>query len=158
MKKTLIGTAFLIMVHGIALAQELDEASTQRILDAKNYIFKAQTMSPQRAQMRTLNSEYDLTVRNDSVIAWLPYVGRSTSPQYGSSEGGIKFTSAKFDYTSEKGKKKKWEITIKPQDVDDVKQVYLTVFENGQATLQVISNSRDAISFNGYIVEGKIKK
>ena len=158
MKKILAILFFNCLVAAKLVAQDLDEASTQRILEAKNYIFKAQTVSPQRGQTRNLTSDYDLTVRNDSVIAWLPYMGRSYSPEYGTSEGGIKFNSAKFDYTIEKGKKKKWDISIKPKDVDDVKQVYLTVFDNGEATLQVISTNRDAISFNGFIVEGKSKK
>lgn len=137
----------------VGTAQDKDAIATLQLLQSQNFIFKAQTASPQRGSVRQLTSDYDLTIKKDTVAAWLPYFGRSYEPQI-NSEGGIKFTSLKFEYKMEEGKKKKWEITIKPTDVTSVKELYLTVFDNSQASLQVISTGRESISFNGYIVEG----
>ena len=154
MKKIIAGLTILLIAFGNLVAQEKDAATTQLILGSKNFIFKAQTASPQRGQLRNLTSDYDLTIKNDSAIAWLPFFGRSYNANYGS-EGGIKFNSSNFAYSIEKAKKKKWDITIKPNDVPDIQTLYLTVYENSQANLQVISTNRESISFNGYIVEGK---
>jgi len=134
-------------------AQDLDAATTKRIVDAKNYVFKAQTMTPSRGSLQQLNSEYDLTVKGDSVIAYLPYFGRAYSAPI-NSEGGINFTSAKSGYTA-KQKKNRYEITIEPGDITDVQQLYLDIYENGRANLRVTSINRQPISFSGYIVEGK---
>ena len=133
--------------------QELDAAATKRIVEAKNYIFKAQTMTPARGSLHQLTSEYDLTVKGDSVVAYLPYFGRAYSAPI-NSEGGINFTSAKSGYTL-KQKKNRYEITIEPGDVTDVQQLYLDIYENGRANLRVVSINRQSISYGGYIVEGK---
>jgi uncharacterized protein DUF4251 len=137
-----------------AAAQEKKEDKIKRIVGEQNYVFVAQLVNPQNGRSRNLNTlDYTLTVRKDSVISYLPYFGRAYSAPINSSDGGIKFTSTQFDYiNSPKGNK--WQITIKPKDGTDVQQMYLDIFDNGNATLQVTSNNRQGISFNGYIIEG----
>ncbi|HEX6193693.1 MAG TPA: DUF4251 domain-containing protein, partial [Chitinophagaceae bacterium] len=93
----LLASLFILYMPGIANAQKLDAANTKRIVDAKNYVFKAQSVTPSRGSLRQLTSDYDLTVAGDSLIAYLPYFGRAYSAPI-DSEGGIKFTSAKSDY------------------------------------------------------------
>ena len=51
-------------------------------------------------------------------------------------------------------KKNRWEIVIKPKDVSDVRELYLTIFNNGRASLGVNSSNRESISFNGIVREG----
>ena len=70
---------------------------------------------------------------------------------YNSNDDGIKFTSTKFDYKIVEKKKGGWTITIVLNDVRRSQKLFLDVFTNGSATLQVTSNSRDAITFQGYI-------
>lgn len=135
-------------------AQEDNKTSMTRAVETKNFIFKAETVTPQRGRMRQLTPEYDLTIRPDSVIAFLPYFGRAFTATVGPVDGGIKFTSTDFNYSSVKKKKNRWEITIIPKDGSDVRSLNLTVFDNGRASLQVINNNRDGISYNGYIQEG----
>ena len=156
MKKVIAGIIMLVAICFASKAQEMDAETTQGILDSKNYVFKAKSATPQRGQVRHLTSEYDLVIKKDSVIAWLPFFGRSYEATI-NSEGGIKFTSTDFAYTIEKAKKKKWEITIKPKDAPDIQQVFLTVFDNGEATLQVLSTNKESMSFHGHIVEGKMQ-
>jgi hypothetical protein len=97
-----------------------------------------------------LTSGYDMKVLQDSINAYLPYFGRAYSASYGS-EGGIKFTSKKFDYRLKEKQKGGWELTIKPADTHDVSELTYSVAVNGYATLQVVSNNRQAISFYGVI-------
>lgn len=127
-----------------------DSAIVRQNIEGHRFIFVAQTASPQRGRLVQLTSQYDLRVTPDSVISALPYYGRAYSAPYGSSDGGIQFTSTKFEYKSV-WKKKKWEITIKPGDFNDVNEMNLTVFPNGNASLRVQSTNRQTISFSGYI-------
>lgn len=127
-------------------------ASIKHKIDNQKYIFIAQYAQPLRGTQKYLTSEYDLHVKKDSVIAYLPYFGRAyMDVPYNSTDEGIKFTSTKFDYKIVEKKKGGWSITIVLHDVRRTQKLLLDVFANGSATLQATSNSRDAISFQGYI-------
>lgn len=150
--------ALFISAPVALFAQSGDEAENARIVESKNYVFKAQSVTPQRGATRHLTSEYDLAVAVDTVISFLPYFGRAFSAPLNPGEGGIKFTSADFEYkASKKTKKKRWDITIIPKDAGQAYRLNLTIFTNGYASLQVNSNNRQPISFYGYIVAGKPK-
>jgi hypothetical protein len=152
-----IAIALLLSITTITQAQEKETASAQQLIESKNYVFKAESVNPPRGRFRQLTSEYDLIVSGDTVIAFLPYFGRAYSAPINPSEGGIKFTSSDFEYKVEKKKKRSWEVFIRPKDISDRQELYLTIFDNNRATLRVNSVNRESISFNGYISEGKEK-
>ena len=155
-KSIILFSAVMFGYFLTAGAQTKTPEQVKQLLESRNYIFKAEMMNPQGSISRPLTPEYDLTISRDTVVSFLPYFGRAYSAPINLTEGGIKFTSTKFDYNL-KAKGKKWEATIRPKDTHDVQQIYLEVFDNGYAILQVISNNRQAISFNGYIEENKAK-
>jgi len=133
-------------------AQDGDQ-EIKGLIEAKRYVFIAQSATPMGGRFIQLTSPYDLKVRPDSVISYLPYYGRAYSAPLDPSKGGIQFTSTDFEYTQAARKKGGWEILIKPKDVRDPRQLSLTIGAGGNATLQVVSNDRQAISFNGYIAD-----
>lgn len=143
-KAILIST---IVLCGItANAQE----EIKNAVNTKSYIFKAHTAIPIGEQTRQLSAGYELSVVNGTVNVFLPYFGRAFSQAIDPSEGGIKFTSTSFNYTVDE-KKNSWNIVIKPNDTKDVRELVLTVFSNGNASLQVNSTRRQPISFNGNV-------
>ena len=146
-----------ILALSIVKAQDKKPEEIKRIVDSQNYIFKAQMANPQTGSTRQLSPDYDLTITKDTIISYLPYFGRAYVAPVDPAQGGIKFTSTKFDYKPAKDNKA-WQITIKPKDATDIQQLYLSIFDNGYATLQVISTNRQGISFNGYVEEGKPKE
>jgi hypothetical protein len=140
----------------LAQAQEDDKATNTRIVEEKNYIFKAQQALPMRGNSRMLTNEFDLVVTPDTVISFLPYFGRAYQAPVNPMEGGIKFTSTDFKYnSSSKSKKGMWKISIEPKDASGITALRLEIFDNGQASLHVTQTHKDPISFSGYIVEGK---
>ncbi len=145
---------FVMIIAGttIVRAQKKQDVIKNKI-ENKNYDFIVQSVTPAAGAIRQLSPDYDLRVTSDSIISYLPYFGRAYSAPLASSEGGINFISTKFDYSSVARNKGGWDIMIKPGDAQDVQQLFLTVFANGSATLQVISINRQPISFNGYISE-----
>lgn len=128
------------------------EKAVKDMLDSRQYIFVAQSVNPLGARFQQLTSEYDVRVLGDSVISFLPYFGRAYSPPADPSRAGIQFTSTNFEYRQQARRRGGWNITILPKDAGDVRQMHLTVSESGNATLQVVSNNRQPISFNGYIM------
>lgn len=137
----------------VSTAAQDSNTSLKNAIESKSFVFVAQTATPLGGRFQQLTSEYDLKVRPDSVVAYLPYFGRAFSAPADPSKGGIQFTSTDFEYTQSARRRGGWNIVIKPQGTGDARQMTLTVSEGGNATLQVISNNRQSISFGGYIKE-----
>jgi hypothetical protein len=155
----LVKSLLVIILAGSSMAvhaQDLDKSIVQNFIKTKEFVFKAQTVLPMTGMSRQLTSEYDVRFLGDSVVAYLPYFGRAYSAGYGEG-GGIDFTSTKFEYKVKERKKGGWDISIRPQDAKDVQSLNFTVSENGYASLQVTSNNRQPISYNGYVMERKRK-
>jgi len=156
MKKLLPRAVFmLLIVTSLIWIPSYSQVSNSiaDLIKAQNYVFVAQTASPSRGGLRQLDPGYDLVVKKDSVVSFLPYFGRSYNAPTDPTEGGIKFTSTEFEYNIMDRKKGGWDIQIKPKDNKDVRILQLSVFDNGSASLIVTSNSRQNISFNGRIEE-----
>jgi hypothetical protein len=166
-------SALLLVCLGIGLSHAIaqsapaapvqDKKAAQRalinaLIDSQSYVFQAQTAMPMGGRVRQLTTDYDLTVGKESIVSYLPYFGRAYSAPIDPSQGGIQFTSKNFSYSAEPGKKGGWNIQIKPKDAGDVQQLSLSVSEDGYATLQVISTSKQAISFHGVIAAKKPKR
>lgn len=123
----------------------------QNLVNSKNYVFVAQTVLPIGGRIINLSSPYDLKVLGDTVVSDLPYFGRAFVAPINPSEGGFHFKSTDYSYNVKERKKGGWDITILPKDTKDVRQMFLTITEGGYASLQVTSNNRQSISYNGYI-------
>ncbi len=148
---------FITIIFGNASLVNAQEPPTEKelaiknLVDSQQYVFHAQSANPSGGRTRQLTSEYFVLVTRDTILSELPYFGRAYSANIGSSDGGIQFTSVDFVYKAEPRKKGGWEVAINPRDVTGAKQFFMTIFENGTATLRVNSNTRQSISFNGYI-------
>lgn len=153
--KPLAGLLVVILSSASIHAQNLDKTQVQNFVQSKEFVFKAQTVMPMSGGSRQLTTEYDVRLLGDSIVSYLPYFGRAYSASYGSGNGGIDFTSTKFDYKAKARKKGGWDITIKPQDAKEIQEMNFTISENGSANLRVTSTNRQPISFYGYVVRRK---
>jgi len=134
------------------------EALVKQLVESQNFIFLAQTMYPQGGRSRQIiGDNYTVVVSKDTIKSDLPYIGKAYSSTPGSTDGGIRFTSIQYIYTLIPGKKSGWNITIKPQDQSDVREMTFIITESGSTTVNILSNSRQSISFLGTIEERKKK-
>ena len=148
--KALINLIILSLAFaGTTVAQNEKKDPVKDAIESKHFVFKARTVMPATGGVRQLTSEYDLTVNNDSVVAYLPYFGRAYSATPGKTSDGINFTSTDFTYNVTQGKKGGWMIEIKPKDAGDVQLLNLDLSKNGYGTLHVNNQNRQAISFTG---------
>lgn len=121
------------------------------IIAGNNFKFIAQQANPMRMNPLQLTSEYSLIVSSDSIKCDLPYFGVATQVPYGGTDMGIKFISTKFSYNKKSNPNGGYEIAIIPSETDKATKLFLQISENGYATLNVLSNYRDPINFNGTI-------
>lgn len=173
MKAYIIAFFFALTFVALNSTAQTDKATTTKIVNEKNYVFVATTAIPMNSSdisnilskmngnaaggiINLTGSNYDLKIMPDSIIAFLPYYGRSFNAPMSNDDSGVKFTSTKFTYNTIKTKKG-WNITIIIKDTRDNQRFSLNIGENGYATLSVISNTKQTISYNGYIAERKEK-
>ncbi len=151
----------------------MKEADVKKLLESRRFVFKAQYANPLGGGVTSLNGRlfnfspdgtghiylnynYDLTIRPDSVIAYLPYYGRGqfdVAYNANSNDNGVMFKSTKFGYTSKTNKKRITTVIITPQDAKYNRRLTLSVSPEGYANLSVIITNRSAISYDGYIAE-----
>lgn len=123
----------------------------KNMIDSQYFVFEAQTVSPLRGNFRNLTSSYDVCVNKDTLRSYLPFFGRAYIAPINQTKSPLDFTSTNFTYTVSPYKKSGWNIVIKPKDKTDVQQYSFIIFDNGNASLNVLSTSRDEISFHGYV-------
>lgn len=148
--KTVVFFACILATGKMLTAQDLSAQIKKTITD-KEYVFTAQTFSSSSVPMQTLAVDYELRILGDSLRANLPYFGRSYTAQINTTDGGMKFTSTRFEYQAEEKKKGKWEITISPKDDRTVQKLFLTVYPDASAMLSVQSQGREPMQFKGYL-------
>lgn len=142
----------LVPEAGFAQKKKNKKAAITQAVASRNYIFKAQTALPQAGSSRPLTTDFDLRVSKDTIVSDLPYFGRAYTAPMNPSEGPLQFTSTNFEYSVTDRKKGGWDVVITPKDMQDPRQLTLTIFDNGTASVIVTSYNRSPISFNGYIL------
>lgn len=155
-----IGLILMSIFYGLpSLAQEDRNAirsaeieATEKLFYSNEYIFQAETMQPSGYFSRRMDPGYTIIVSKDSIICNLPYVGRAYSAPIGQTDIGIKFISTQFSYTYKNRNKSGWIVTIKPKDDNEVRSITMTILDNQSASITIISNNRQPISFSGMIV------
>jgi Domain of unknown function (DUF4251) len=152
-------TASLLYFSVAVGAQQADdkkedkEAVTKKLVESRHYMFVPQSMTPLSGRTRQIDYGYDLRVISDTVNCYLPYAGKSFTPDYGG-DGSIRFKTTEVDYKVQELKKGKgWTVTITPTGVRNVRQITLHVTSEGRTSIDVTSNTRDMISFNGFVQE-----
>ncbi len=170
--KNIIILAFLILAIISVNAQDSEKKSkkelkaeknarlaeeTKALVDSKTFVFDARTVNPMRGGTRTLTTQYEVRVENDSLFSYLPYFGRAYSVDYGSTESPMTFDSPIVDYSSKEAKEG-YTIKIKVKKGSDNMDYTFQVSETGSTVLSVNSTNRQAISYYGEIKKKEEKK
>lgn len=123
-------------------------AATEKKINDKSFSLQATYAIPLRMQKRYLTPDYNLTIRNDSAIAYLPYFGQAYSVPYNNSDGGIKFSKPMINYSCVYNpSRSSWLIHFTVKTDLEVFDFGIEIFDNGSANINVNSTVRDPISF-----------
>jgi hypothetical protein len=131
--------------------KEAMEAKVKKAVDSGRYELVVNQAHPLRGGMIALTSEYTLTFANDSLTVYLPYFGRAYSaPMNG--EGGIKFSETVSDRkTVFEKKKKRYTINCSVKAKEDTYRFAVSIWLNGSASINIVSNNRQSIDFSGEV-------
>ena len=147
--------AVLIFIVSCSTVQPGDQAAIRQMVESREYVFSAHSALPSRSSsIPVAGSGYDLKVLGDSLSVYLPFFGRATDATAGRTGGPIELRTKDFSYSSNRTSKR-WEVQIIPRGNTNIRQMNLSISENGNASLLVISNNRENISFSGTISSKK---
>ncbi len=145
------------------------EARVKALVENRAFVFVANSAQPLNAteisrvmsQMQgagatgqiNLNEQgYQVTFSKELIKSILPYYGRAYSAPIGSSEkAGYNFESKDFSMSEKKNKKGDNLMTFNLKDHPESIRMELTVSKSGNAFLTINSNSRQSITYTGYL-------
>jgi hypothetical protein len=127
------------------------QQATTELIESRHYTFIPATVLPTMGPTKQLTPDFELKIRKDTLESYLPYFGKVYMASLDMTRGPLDFKTSLFKYTISNRKKGGWDIVIAPHNAGDTRELFLTVSPDGYASLQVICNNRDPISFNGYI-------
>lgn len=131
--------------------EQIRAARTQHVLEGianRQFKINVDRMIPMRMPARHLSSLYSLEVKGDTIVSYLPYLGRAYSIPYGGGKG-LNFTGIMSFYEPRQGRKNEIIIEIGVENEADTYVYQLKVFDNGNTDINVQSRNRDYISFSG---------
>lgn len=153
--------AFVVLAAGCgalrqnAAERKADEArlatTIQQQLGERHFAFVPEYMSPTRGAGRHIGGEsYSLVVDGDQVKSHLPYQGVAYNIPYGGGKA-LNFEAAIGEFSELAGKSDRRVFEFTSDNGEDVVTFRLTVFDNGNANLDVRSRNREQINFRGAI-------
>lgn len=128
--------------------KEQKKEAVKQLIVSENYKIDVNTAMPMRGRNITLSSPYSLEIRNDSVFSYLPYYGRAYSIPYGGGSGLI-FNAPLKEYTMDMDKKGNAVIKFSARSPEDFFEFSAKIFPNGTASIDVIMQNRQSISYRG---------
>ena len=151
---------FLIMMAGLmvvacATLTPAEKAElTKKVnaaLDDRHYTINIRTMSPMRGPTRTVTNPWTVEVKGDTLVSYLPYIGRAYNVPYGGGKG-LNFSAPIADYQETVGAKNIRHIRLTVNNDEDSYLYTFAVYDNGNTSIDIQSKERDAISFSGDMV------
>lgn len=134
-----------------AISRQAFVFKAQRVQPMPDAEQTVQDMFPGRGDIFQLNGNYGLRLQNDTLDVNLPYFGRAFMYSRGEElDGGIKFVSTRYSFEQNKVKKG-YELVLKPQDHTDIRNITISVSEDGYATVSVTSIRKAPIRYTGML-------
>lgn len=152
----LITIAMMLMLAGCSSLSSAERAERQAAqmravaegLANRHYKIGVRTMYPPRGMAKQVSYGYTVEVKGDTLVSYLPYIGRAYNVPYGGGKG-LNFTALISEYNTRKDSKGTTYITIHVNNDEDILTYSLTVYEKGQANIDVRAREREPISYSG---------
>ena len=152
MRRLIFSLSVIILTIACGTLSPAEQAEQARkirtALDERRYKIDVRMMYPRRGPSKSVASNWSLEVRGDTLVSYLPYIGRAYNIPYGGGKG-MNFTALIGSYTEEKGRKGERLITMSVDNEEDQFVYRVEVFSDGQATIDVQPRERESISYSG---------
>lgn len=171
MKKTVFFMLLCILMTSVVLSQSKKELKKEQelkeyqemtaLIEGQNFEFEADWATSQNGRRVNLTSNSNfLRIKNDSAIIYLPYFGTLTSGAAAmTDDGGINFNGLMENYELKiDDKKQKISVQFSGTTKNDTYNFYLTFFRGGNTLVNLNSNFRSSIKYDGKTREIRTKK
>lgn len=133
-------------------------AEIKAIVESRNFIFDASAANPMSGSTVSLTTDYEMTIKNDSVFSYLPYYGVAYSgAAFSGNDSPMTFNKPIEQYTSEATKNGHM-VKFKVKNVNDVINCTFHISETGSTSLSVSSINRQSINYSGDLLKIEEKK
>lgn len=158
MKRILfIITAAIILVACATTDRQQNDRKKQekaemisRAVCNRDFKINVQTAHPTRGMSVQLTADFDLRIKGDNVVSYLPYFGRAYNVPYGGGKG-LNFSGVTEDFKITQPKRDRKHVEFSVKNDEDTYKFHIDIFDNGSASINVMPQQREMISFNGEI-------
>lgn len=130
--------------------EEIKKEEIRRMVENQNFVFNATDMLPRGLGIVSLGYDFDVQVKNDILVAYLPFMGKTYTTTIGSHDSGFDFTN-KIESIKVKEKKKGYKVDIDVKNEADQLNFTFHIMYSGFATLTLASSKRQSIAYYGTI-------
>lgn len=160
MKKTLLlavialvlcacGTTFKSAEEKAAYEAKLVKQVNDKLHD-RHFTIEVTYMKPLGSMPAREVNGFNLQLKGDTVVSYLPYYGRVSSGMFGfGGDTGLNFTSKVEKYAVTHPKADLTRINFETRSKEDRYQYEVEVFTNGKASISVIGDGHQSINFDG---------
>ncbi len=138
---------------------ERDAATKKALTEAiakKQWRIAIQSMSTLRYGSSVVSFGYQVELKGDTLVSYLPYMGDVYMPSF--SSDGLNFEAPITSYQESRPKPDLTKIELTTKTREDEYVYIFEIFDNGHANLHVRSRNRDSISFTGDYEEPDTKE
>ena len=122
----------------------------KELLSSKNFVFEADRMLPQSGGSKFLTTQYTMELKDTTAKAHLPYYGVAYSNVNYGGDLSVSFDGPVQNYSQEvKEGRERVVIDFEIEGENAQYQCSLSVSKSGSASLHVIPNNRQSISYWG---------
>ena len=124
------------------------QSAVNEMMGGRHWRIRISTMHSARYGTRRMSDGYCLEVKGDTLVSYLPYVGRVYQSGFYSSNG-LDFEAPIRGYRVSRPKGKFFRAEVQVKQLDEVFDYVVDVYDSGQAQIRVRSQNRESVSFDG---------
>jgi len=155
--KKLLTFLFLVVpiLSGISQDSAIEKESLlkkeiSQMIENRDFVFNATDMLPRGGGVVSLGYDFDVQIRNDLIISYLPFFGKSYNVNFGDHNTGFDFTGTVENFDIKK-RKKGYKVNVEVKNAGDHLNYTFHIKYSGFATLTLASSKRQSISYLGTI-------
>lgn len=131
------------------LAQKMLVANrVKQQINDMHFRINVDMMHPTGYPARHVTSTYYLEVKGDTIISYLPYMGRAYNVPYGGGKA-LNFEGKLLGSDVRQERADRYLLTLEVDNEEDILRYIIDTFDNGSSTIYVYARERESISFTG---------
>lgn len=130
--------------------RQAKQAEVLQLIKSHYFVTPMRTMHYSIGGSKQIDYGYNVTVKGDKLISYLPYIGYNRKIGY-SSEEGLNFTAAITDYRIDRPRKDANRVQLVAATPNNIYIFIFLVYDDGNVQLSIRNRDKEETSFSGEI-------